>query len=180
MKSMRNVLVGTLLAGGALLTAAASFSNAGAADDATTAPPPPGSRAHGEHGPHGFGPERIFSKLGLTADQQASIKSIMTAAKPQMQSLNEKMQANHLKLMQTKPDDPNYGNVVAEVAQANATLASQRTTQAAGLRTQMYAVLTAAQKTQLATLEAQWASQPHHARWGGPHGGGAAPAPVVE
>jgi Spy/CpxP family protein refolding chaperone len=177
MKAMRNVLVGTLLAGGALLTAATSFSIADAAADATTAPPPPGPRAHG---PHGFGPGRIFSKLGLTADQQASIKSIMTAAKPQMQSMHEKMQANHLKLMQTKPDDPNYGNVVAEVAQADATLASQRTTQGAELRTQMYAVLTAAQKTQLATLEAQWASQPHHAGWGGPHGGPGAPAPVVE
>jgi Spy/CpxP family protein refolding chaperone len=174
MKSIRNVLVGTLLAGGAAL-AAASFSIA-SAGDATTAPPP-GSHAPG---PHGFGPERMFSKLGLTADQQASVKAIMTAAKPQMKTLHEQMQANHLKLMQTKPDDPNYGNVVAEVAQANAALASQRTTQAAELRTQMYAVLTPAQKTQLATLEAQWASQPHHARWGGPHGAGAVPAPTVQ
>jgi periplasmic protein CpxP/Spy len=179
MKSMRNVLVGTVLAGGALLAAATSFSIAGA-DEATTAPPPPGAHAPGPHGPHGFGPERIFSKLGLTAEQQASIKSIMTAAKPRMKSLHEQMRANHLKLMQTKPDDPNYGNVVAEVAQANATLASQRTSQAAELRTQMYAVLTPAQKTQLATLEAQWASQPHHARWGGPRGAGAPAAPVTE
>jgi protein CpxP len=177
MKSMRNVLVGTLLAGGALLTAATSFSIANAADDATTATPAPGSQAPGRHG---FGPERIFSKLGLTADQQASIQSIMAAAKPQMKSLHEQMRANHLKLMQTKPDNPNYGNVVAEVAQANAALASQRTTQAAELRTKMYAVLTPAQKTQLASLEAQWASHPHHARWGGPHGADAVPAPIAE
>jgi protein CpxP len=169
MKSIRNVLVGTLLAGGAAL-AAASFSIASAGDAATA--PPPGSHAPGQHG---FGPERMFSKLGLTAEQQASVKAIMTAAKPQMKTLHEQMQANHLKLMQTKPDDPNYGNVVAEVAQSNAALASQRTTQTAGLRTQMYAVLTPAQKTQLASLEAQWASHPHHARWGGPHGADAAP-----
>jgi protein CpxP len=175
MKSMRNVLVGTVLAGGAMLTAATSFSIA-SADDATTAPP---QGAHAP-GPHGFGPERLFSKLGLTAEQQASIKSIMTAAKPRMKSLHEQMRANHLKLMQTKPDDPNYGSVVAEVAQANATLASQRTSQGAELRTQMYAVLTPAQKTQLAALEAQWASRPHHARWGGPHGADAQPAPTVQ
>jgi protein CpxP len=175
MKLMRNVLLGTLLAG-AVLTAATSFSIA-SADDAVTAVPPPGPRAPG---PHGFGPERIYSKLGLTADQQASIKSIMTADKPQMKSLHDQMRANHLKLMQTKPDDPNYGTVVAEVAQANAALASQHTTQAAELRRQMYAVLTPAQKTQLASLEAQWASQPHHARWGGRHGGDAPPAPTAQ
>jgi Spy/CpxP family protein refolding chaperone len=105
----------------------------------------------------------------------------MTAARPQMKSLHEQMRANHLKLMQTKPDDPNYANVVAEVAQSNATLASERTTQGSQLRTQMYAVLTPAQKTQLATLEAQWAAHPHHGR-GGPHGPGpgAAPAPGAE
>jgi Spy/CpxP family protein refolding chaperone len=90
----------------------------------------------------------------------------MTAAKPQMKSMHEQMRANHLKMMQTKPDDPNYGNVVAEVAQSNATLASQRTSQGAELRAQMYAVLTPAQKTQLAALEAQRESQPHHGRWG--------------
>jgi Spy/CpxP family protein refolding chaperone len=98
----------------------------------------------------------------LSAEQQASLKSIMTAAKPQMKSLHDQMRANHLKLVQTKPDDPNYGNVVAEVAQSNAALASQRTSRAAELRTQMYAVLTPAQKTQLTALEAQWAEHPRH------------------
>jgi Spy/CpxP family protein refolding chaperone len=102
----------------------------------------------------------------LSAEQQASIKSIMTAAKPQMKSMHDQMRANHLKLMQTKPDDPNYGNLVAEVAQSNAALASQRTTRAAELRTQMYAVLTPAQRTQLTALETQWADHPHHGRHG--------------
>jgi Spy/CpxP family protein refolding chaperone len=106
----------------------------------------------------------------LSAEQQASIKSIMTAAKPQMKSMHDQMRANHLKLMQTTPDDPNYGNVVAEVAQSNAALASQRTARAAELRTQMYAVLTPAQKTQLTALEAQWAQHPHRGRSRhGPH-----------
>jgi Spy/CpxP family protein refolding chaperone len=106
----------------------------------------------------------------LSAEQQASIKAIVMAAKPQMKSLHDQMRANHLKLTQTKPDDPNYGNVVAEVAQSNATLASQRTTRAADLRTQMYALLTPAQKTQLTALEAQWAQHPQHGSWRhGPH-----------
>jgi Spy/CpxP family protein refolding chaperone len=174
MKSIRNILAATTLAGGALLAAATGFSLANAADNATAATLPPGANERHGPGAHG-GPEHMFSKLGLTTEQQASIKSIMTASKPQMKTLHEQMRANHLKLMQTKPDDPNYANVVAEVAQSNATLASQRTKQAAELRTQMYAVLTPAQKTQLATLEAQWAANPHqgHGHWG-PHAPAAA------
>ena len=167
MKPMRKVFAGILVAGGALVAATVGASTAAAADDAATAAPAPGAGPHGwGHGGHG--PGHLFSKLGLSADQQASIKAIMTAAKPQMKSMHDQMRANHLKLMQTKPDDPNYGNVVAEVAQSNATLASQRTTHAAELRHQMYAVLTPAQKTQLTALEAQWAANPHHGPRHGP------------
>jgi Spy/CpxP family protein refolding chaperone len=171
MKSMRKAFAGILMAGGALV--AATLGAAATDDPAAAMPPPgaPGAGAHGGHGPSGEGPGHLYSKLGLSADQQASIKSIMTAARPQMKSMHDQMRANHLKLMQTKPDDPNYGNVVAQVAQSNATLASQRTSQAAELRTQMYAVLTPPQKTQLAALEAQWAAQPHQGPRGhhGPH-----------
>jgi len=166
MKSMRMVFAGILMAGGAaFLTATSALSTAAAADDpAVTAAPT------GAPGPGGDGPGHLYGKLGLSAEQQASIKSIMTAAKPQMKSMHDQMRANHLKLMQTKPDDPNYGNVVAEVAQSNAALASQRTTRAAERRTEMYAVLTPAQKTQLTALEAQWAQRPHHgAGRHGPH-----------
>jgi protein CpxP len=167
MKPMRMVFAGILMAGGAVVAATSALSTAAAADDAAAAAPAPGAGPHGwGHGPGGDGPGHLFSKLGLNAEQQASIKAIMTAAKPQMKSMHDQMRANHLKLMQTKPDDPNYGNLVAEVAQSNAALASQRTTRAAELRTQMYAVLTPAQRTQLTALEAQWADQPHHGRHG--------------
>jgi periplasmic protein CpxP/Spy len=166
MKPMRMVFAGILMAGGALLAATSALSTVAAADDAAAAMPPPGTPGAGPHGwghgPGGDGPGHLYRKLGLSAEQQASIKSIMTAAKPQMKSMHDQMRANHLKLMQTKPDDPNYGNVVAEVAQSNAALASQRTTRAAERRTEMYAVLTPAQKTQLTALEAQWAEHPHH------------------
>jgi len=174
MKTMRMVFAGALMAGGALLTAILGFSTAAAAGDTAAAAAPTGAPAAGPHGwghgPGGDGPGHLYSKLGLSAEQQASIKAIVMAAKPQMKSLHDQMRANHLKLTQTKPDDPNYGNVVAEVAQSNATLASQRTTRAADLRTQMYALLTPAQKTQLTALEAQWAQHPHHGSWRhGPH-----------
>ena len=170
MKSIRKVVAGSLLAGGALFIAAASFSIADAQTTTTTTAP-----AH----PHCWGPGRIYSQLGLTAEQQASIKAIYTAAKPQMQSLHQQMKANHLKLIQTSPDDPNYANVVQEVSAANATLAAQRTTESESVRAQINALLTPAQKTQLAALQAQWAANPHHGPWAG-HSGAPAAAPAAQ
>ena len=158
MKSIRKAAAPALLAGAALLAAAASLSIA-SADTTTTA------TAATAPAPHAWGPGRLYSKLGLSTEQQSSIQSIMTAAKPALQSLHSQMKANHLKLEQTLPTDANYGNVVAEVAQSNATLASQRTTQMAEIRSQIYAVLTPAQRTQLATLQAEWAANPHRGHW---------------
>jgi Spy/CpxP family protein refolding chaperone len=165
MTSIRNVPAAALLAGTALLAAVAGVRLASAADDATTTAPAaaPGPYGHGHH--HGWGPGRIYAKLGLSAEQKESIKAIMTAAKPQMQSMHERMKANHLKMMQTTPDDPNYATVVADVAQTNATLASQRTTQMSEIKAKIYALLTPTQKTQLASLEAEWAANPHEAQW---------------
>src|SRR5271165_1373309 len=109
MKSMRKVFAGILMAGGAVV-ATSTLSAPAAADDATAAVPPPGAPAAGPHGwghgSAGGGPGHLYSKLGLSAEQQASIKAIMTAAKPTMKSMHDQMRANHLKLMQIKPDDP--------------------------------------------------------------------------
>lgn len=173
MNTFRNLVAGAVLAGGVLLTA--SLSIASTADDASavTSPPP---AAHGSWA-HARGPGRFFSQLGLTAEQKTSIKSIMMTAMPQMKSLHEQMRANQSKIMQTNPSDPNYANLVAEMKQSNATLASQRTAQAAEIRTRMYAVLTPEQQTQLAALEAQSAAEPHHGRG---RGAGAAPQPPAE
>jgi Spy/CpxP family protein refolding chaperone len=158
MNTVRSGIAGVLVAAAALM-AATGFGVVSAADEPGSAAPPPGAGPH--DWAHGPGPLHLFMKLGLSADQQASIKAIITAAKPQMKALGEQMRANQQKLMQTKPDDPNYANTVAEVSQSNATLAAERTTQTSELRSKMYAVLTPAQKTQLAALEAEQASRPH-------------------
>jgi len=168
MRSIRNLLAGSLLAAGALAAAATSISIAIAADDETAATPPPG-------GPHGWhhGPGHLLAQLNLTDDQKAQIKTIMTSAGPQMKTLHQQMQANSLKLRQTQPNDPNYANVVAEVSQSNASLHSQMTTQQAEVRSSVFKILTPAQQTQLAALEAQMQTRGHGA-WG-PHGNGGPP-----
>src|ERR1700675_1974943 len=104
MKSIRNLLAGTLLAAAALFTAAASISIATAADEASATTPPAG--------PHGWhhGPEHLYAQLNLTADQKAQIKTIISGAGPQMKSIHQQMKANSLKLRQTQPNDPNYAN----------------------------------------------------------------------
>jgi len=178
MKSIRNLLTATLLTAGAALTAATSMSIASAADEAPAAtqpPAPPGP--HGWH--HHRGPWHLLSKLNLTAAQKQQVKDIMTAAHPQMQSLHEQMRANLLKLRQTKPTDANYTTIVSQVSQTQGSLSAQMLTQHADVRAQVFKVLTPAQQTQLATLEAQMQAHQHGA-WGGPRGPNSGTPPSAE
>src|SRR5580698_11423723 len=176
MKSIRHLMTATLLTAGAMLTAAGSLSVANAADEAATTPPPPG--AHGWH--HHRGPWHLLGQLGLNETQKAQIKEIMTAARPQMQSLHEQMHANMLKLQQTKPTDANYTSIASQVSQTHGSLSAQMLTQHAEVRAQVFKVLTPAQQTQLTTLEAQMRARPH-GQWGGARGPNAgAPAPAVQ
>ena len=156
MKSIRNLLTTTLLTAGAVLTAATSMTIASAADEATTTPPPPPG-PHGWH--HGRGPWHLLGKLGLSATQKQQVKDIMAAAHPQMQSLHNQMRANSLKLRQTPPTDPNYASIASQVSQTHGSLSAQMMTQHAGVRAQVFNVLTPAQQTQLAALEAQMPAQ---------------------
>ena len=178
MKSTRNFLTASLLAAGAVMTAA-GLSTAAAADSATP-PPPPG--AQGWHHHH-RGPWQMLRKLGLSDAQKQQIKGIMTAARPQMQTLREQMRSNSLKLRQTQPSDPNYASIASEVSQTHGSLSAQAMTQRAQLRAQIFKVLTPAQQTQLAALEAQMQARAH-GPWGqgpgGQHGANPSDAPPSE
>jgi len=168
MKPIRNGLGASILAAGALLTAVGGISMSTAADVATTAAsttPPPGPEPHGWHGHH-HGPWHMLSKLGLSDAQKASIKTIMTNARPQMQSLHEQMHANSLKLRQTVPTDANYSSIAAQVSQTHGSLSAQMMAEQADIRGQIFKVLTPAQQTQLTALEAQMEA------WHGAHGPG--------
>ena len=165
MNSIRKWLAGSLLAAGALATAAVSISIATAADSTAAAPPAagPGGWHHHRHG-HGHW---MMAKLNLTDAQKAQVKSIMTAAGPQMKSIHQQMRANSLKLSQTAPNDANYAATVAEVSQANAALHAQMTTQREQVRASVFKILTPEQQQQLATLKAQMLAkmQARQAAW---------------
>jgi periplasmic protein CpxP/Spy len=165
MKSIRNALSATLLAAAAVLSAGAVV--ASAADVSATASQTPGSPGpHGWH--HHDGAWHLLGKLGLSAEQKEQIKGIMTAARPQLQSLREQMHTNSLKLGQTSPTDPNYSSIASQVSQTHGSLAAQAMTQKAEMRAQVFKVLTPAQQTQLTALEAQMRANRHGAQEGPP------------
>ena len=169
MKSIRNMLTATLLTAGAALTAAAGLSIASAqTTTSSTTTPPAGPSGHRGWGHHHRGPWHMLSKLGLSDAQKAQVKTIMTAARPEMQSLHEQMHANMQKLQQTQPTDANYGTIAAQVSQTHGSLSAQMMTQQANIRAQIYKVLTPAQQTQLATLQAQMAARRQSHGAGGP------------
>jgi protein CpxP len=165
MNSNRNLLMAGLLAAGAVLGTTGMAIASAAADTAATTTPPPGAHEWHHHG----GPWHLLGKLDLSAAQKQQIKDIMTAVHPQMQSLHEQIRANSLKLRQTQPSDPNYASIALQVSQTHGSLAAQMMSQQADVRAQVFKVLTPAQQTQLAALEAQMQSHKHGA-WGGPHG----------
>ena len=170
MKSIRTLLTASVLAAGALAT---GMTMAAAADETNAAMTAPAPGAYGWHHHHR---EHWLAQLNLTAQQQASVKTIMEGAMPQMKSIHEEMRANSLKLRQTQPNDPNYASVVAQITQANGSLHSQMITQHESVRAQVFQVLTPAQQTQLAALQAQAANRPHGA-WG-QHGAAPTPPPA--
>jgi len=120
----------------------------------------------------------MLGKLGLSDAQKQQIKGIMTAARPQMQSLHEQMRSNSLKLRQTQPSDPNYASIASQVSQTHGSLSAQAMTQRAELRAQIFKVLTPAQQIQLAALEAQMQARAHGP--GGRRGADPSDAPPSE
>jgi protein CpxP len=149
MKSNRKYLAGGLAAG-LMLTGISIAIAADTAVPAAPATPGPQGSWHRHH--HGG---MLLSKLNLTPEQQASVKTIMANAGPQIKSIFQEMHANSHKLQATQPSDANYAAVVAQVTQANGSLHSQMITQRESVRAQIYKILTPEQRTQLATLQAQ-------------------------
>ncbi len=121
------------------------------------------------------GPGHLYAQLNLTAEQKAQIKTIMTRRRS---ADEEHSSANACQLAEAASKRSRMTrttrNVVAEVSQANASLHSQMITMHEDVRAQVFKILTPAQQTQLAALQAQMQSRGHGA-WG-PRGAGAPPA----
>lgn len=126
---------------------------------------------HGWHHHRGGPFAHELKELDLTDAQKASIKQIVQAAhqqlKPQMRALRQQ----HAALETATPGTSAYQTATTNLAQAAAAAASSRVQEAATARAQIYAVLTDAQKTQLAGLIQQ--REAKIAQWQAAH-----PAPI--
>ena len=166
MKLNRNVglLVLAVASIGGAAGVAYAQSTAPATTTTTTAPAHGGHMWHRHHGGLLVGMTlRATKQLNLTADQQASIKTILTTARTQAKAAHASGQAPVDMAVLGNPGDPNY----ATALQSAKTLASTRIQNESELQSQIYNVLTADQKAQLpavlATLKAQ--AQQRRAVW---------------
>ncbi len=131
----------------ALLSVAMLSASAYAGDD-------DGRRGPRQHfGGPGFGiPDpgmitgRMADYLDLDDAQRESVKSIMEAAKPELQALREKFRANHDALTTLDADSPEVQNI----AVANGELATEGTLLFVRIRGEITAVLTEEQRAKLA------------------------------
>lgn len=114
------------------------------------APGPGGRGHHGDH--HGM---MELGKLNLSDTQRASIKQIMKSSFEQNRSRFQAARQQRQAFEAMKPTDPGYQAATSSLAQAEGAAASARVQQMANVRAQIYNVLTPAQQSQLATIQAE-------------------------
>jgi Spy/CpxP family protein refolding chaperone len=173
MKFNRNV--GLLVLAMASIGSAAGIANAQTTTPSTTTAttaPAAGHKWHGHHGGFMLGMTlRATKQLNLTADQQASIKTILSTARAQAKAAHAAGGAQVDMTVLGNPADPNY----ATALQTAKTAASTRIQNESELQSQIFNVLTAQQKAQLptvlASLKAQAAAR--RASWEQKHAAGA-------
>lgn len=133
------------------------------------------SSGHAWHGHHGMAMGgHMYSKLNLSDAQHAQIRQLTqqsrAQAKPQMQALRQARQA----FAAATPGTAAYQTAASNMAEAEADAARARATRHADLRAQIYGLLTPAQRTQMASLQAQ--RQARRQQWKASHPRNAAPA----
>jgi Spy/CpxP family protein refolding chaperone len=115
----------------------------------TTAPHGGEHRWHGHEGGRLLGLTlRATKQLNLTAEQQASIKTILSNARAQAKAAHAANPSQVDLAVLGNPGDPNY----ATALQSAKTLAANRIQTESELQGQIYNVLTAEQKAQLPTV----------------------------
>jgi Spy/CpxP family protein refolding chaperone len=157
MKFNRNVGL-LVLAVASLGTAAgvASAQTTTTPSTTTTTAPATGHKWHRHHGGFLLGMTlRATKQLNLTADQQASIKTILSTARAQAKAAHAAGTSPIDMTVLGNPGDANY----ATALQSAKTLASTRIQNESEIQGQIYNVLTAQQKAQLPTVLASMKAQ---------------------
>lgn len=97
----------------------------------------------------------VFDQLGLTDSQRSSVRQLIQQnfqqARPEMQSLRQKRMA----FENATPGTSQYQSAANDLAQAESSGAHAQVLRQADLRTKIYNLLTAEQRTKLASLVKQ-------------------------
>ena len=94
--------------------------------------------------------EHMADHLDLDDTQRENVRSILDAAKPEIDALREQARANREALEALDPGDPAYSTELNDLAVSNGRLASDGTLLFARIRTEVHAVLTEEQLGKLA------------------------------
>ena len=150
MKLNRNVALLVLAVSGIVgVAGVASAQTTAPSTTTTTTTPAAGHKWHGHRGGLLLGLTlRATKQLNLTAEQQASIKTILSNAHAQAKAARESGQSQLDITVLGNPGDPNY----ATALQSAKTLAASRIQTESELQSQIYNVLTPEQKAQLPTV----------------------------
>jgi Spy/CpxP family protein refolding chaperone len=176
MKFNRNV--GLLVLAMASISTAAGIASAQTTTPSTTTTttaPATGHKWHRHHGGFLLGMTlRATKQLNLTADQQASIKTILSTARAQAKAAHAANASSVDMSVLGNPGDANY----ATALQSAKSLASTRIQNESEIQGQIYNVLTAQQKAQLPTVLASMKAQAaqRRAAWEQKHATGASGA----
>jgi len=111
--------------------------------------------AQGMHGHGGPGAEfhHMLKQLNLTADQQAQVKAIWTQEKPVLQPLMQQMRQSHAAMNALVTSGFDEGKATT-IATQNSQAMIQLQVEHAKIKSEIIAILTPAQKAQLAQIEA--------------------------
>jgi Spy/CpxP family protein refolding chaperone len=93
-----------------------------------------------------------LAQLGLSAAQKQSVHQILGGHQQAMNNLRRSEQQQHQAFLKLDPGDPHYATEVGDLAEQAAALAAQRVQEFAAIKSQIYAVLTEAQRSQFAAL----------------------------
>jgi Spy/CpxP family protein refolding chaperone len=110
---------------------------------------------HGGFHGHGHGAFEAYSKLNLSDAQKASIKQILQTARSQGKAQREALHQQREAFEQMAPNASGYQTAATALAQAEGAATTARVQQRAAIRAQIYALLTPAQQSQLATIKAE-------------------------
>lgn len=163
------LLVATATVGAGAAVAAVSTTPTPAATSTATTPAPAGKHWHHRHGGMLVGTMlHATRQLNLTAEQQTTIKGILSTARAQHQAAGA---AGVDMTTLANPGDPNY----ATALQTAKTAAATHLQSEVELQSQIYNVLTADQKTKLPQVLADMKTkaQARRAAWQQQHGAAA-------